>query len=258
MTQKQKKMLKRLIGSGCFYAVGMLVGELLHMELIEMIALLISYLLAGYDVLWRAIKNIKKGQVFDENFLMSLATVGAIITKQYPEAVAVMLFYQVGELFQSVAVERSRKSIRFLMELYPEEANLLVDGEVKVVMPEEISIGDKILVRPGEKIPLDGVVIEGETMIDTAMLTGEPVPRKIKVGEMALSGCINQSGTITVEVKKEFQDSTVSKILELVENASSKKAKSENFITRFARYYTPFVVISALLLAFLPPIILGS
>ena len=258
MTKKQKKMLKRLIGSGCLYIVGLIFRAQPNLEILEIITLLGSYLLAGYDVLLRAIRNIKKGQVFDENFLMALATIGAIATKEYPEAVAVMLFYQVGELFQSVAVERSRKSISSLMAMYPEEAHIVVDGEVKTVMPEEVSIGDKILVRPGEKIPLDGTVIEGSSMLDTSMLTGEPVPRKIKVGEMALSGCVNQSGTITVEITKEFQDSTVAKILELVENASSKKAKSENFITRFARYYTPAVVIAALVLAFLPPIVLGS
>ena len=258
MTKKQKKMLKRLIASGCFYIAGIIFRNFTTIEIAEVLTLFIAYFLAGYDVLLRAIKNIKKGQVFDENFLMALATIGAIATKEYPEAAAVMLFYQVGELFQSVAVERSRKSISSLMALYPEEANLLVDGEVKVVMPEEVSIGDKILVRPGEKVPLDGTVLEGESMLDTSMLTGEPVPRKIKAGEMALSGCVNQSGTITIEVTKEFQDSTVSKILELVENASSKKAKSENFITRFARYYTPAVVIAALILAFIPPILLQT
>ena len=189
---------------------------------------------------------------------MAIATIGALLTKEYPEAVAVMLFYQIGELFQSVAVERSRKSISSLMDLYPDEANLLVDGKVEVVMPEEVSVGARILIRPGEKIPLDGVIVDGETLIDTSMLTGEPVPKKVQIGDLALSGCVNQSGTIIVEVNKEFQDSTVSKILELVENASSKKAKSENFITRFARYYTPAVVIGALFLAVIPPLVSGS
>lgn len=258
MTKKQKKMLNRLILSGIFYVVGIICRNFINIEWIEILFLFAAYLIAGYDVLLRAVKNMKKGQVFDENFLMTLATIGAILTREYPEAAAVMLFYQVGELFQSVAVERSRKSISSLMDLYPDEANLVVDGDIKVVMPEEVGIGDRILVRPGEKIPLDGVVIEGETMIDTSMLTGEPVPRKVKIGDIALSGCVNQAGTIIIEVNKEFHDSTVAKILELVESASSKKAKSENFITRFARYYTPAVVIGALILAFIPPILLGS
>ena len=258
MTKKHKKMLKRLLLSGLFYIIGMICKVAIENEWLEISFLFISYIIAGYDVLLRAFKNIKKGQVFDENFLMTLATIGAILTGEYPEAVAVMLFYQVGELFQGVAVERSRKSISSLMDLYPDEAHLFVDGTVKTVMPEEVSVGDKIIVRPGDKVPLDGKVIEGETMLDTSMLTGEPVPRNIKVGDTALSGCINQTGTIIVEVSKEFQDSTVAKILELVENASSKKAKSENFITRFARYYTPAVVIGALLLAFVPPVVLGT
>lgn len=258
MTKKHKKMLHRLILSGCLYIIGIIFRNFLEIEWLEVLFLFGAYLVAGYDVLLRACKNIKKGQVFDENFLMAIATIGAILTKEYPEAAAVMLFYQVGELFQGVAVERSRKSISALMDLYPDEANLIVDQEIRTVMPEEVKIGDKILVRPGEKIPLDGVIIEGKTMVDTSMLTGEPVPKEVQVGDMALSGCVNQSGTITIEVNKEFYDSTVAKILELVESASSKKAKSENFITRFARYYTPAVVIGALILAFLPPILLGS
>lgn len=258
MTKRQKKMLYRLLLSGLFYGIGVFFRSGLKIEWIEILFLFGAYLLAGYDVLLRAVNNIKNGQVFDENFLMAIATIGAILTKEYPEAVAVMLFYQIGELFQSVAVERSRKSISSLMDLYPDEANLLVDGKVEVVMPEEVSVGDHILIRPGEKIPLDGVIVDGETLIDTSMLTGEPVPKKVQIGDLALSGCVNQSGTIIVEVNKEFQDSTVSKILELVENASSKKAKSENFITRFARYYTPAVVIGALFLAVIPPLVSGS
>ena len=258
MTKKQKKMLYRLLLSGLFYGIGVFFRSGLKIEWIEILFLFGAYLLAGYDVLLRAVNNIKNGQVFDENFLMAIATIGALLTKEYPEAVAVMLFYQIGELFQSVAVERSRKSISSLMDLYPDEANLLVDGKVEVVMPEEVSVGARILIRPGEKIPLDGVIVDGETLIDTSMLTGEPVPKKVQIGDLALSGCVNQSGTIIVEVNKEFQDSTVSKILELVENASSKKAKSENFITRFARYYTPAVVIGALFLAVIPPLVSGS
>ncbi|MBO8462679.1 MAG: cadmium-translocating P-type ATPase [Firmicutes bacterium] len=258
MTKRQKKMLYRLLLSGLFYGIGVFFRSGLKIEWIEILFLFGAYLLAGYDVLLRAVNNIKNGQVFDENFLMAIATIGALLTKEYPEAVAVMLFYQIGELFQSVAVERSRKSISSLMDLYPDEANLLVDGKVEVVMPEEVSVGARILIRPGEKIPLDGVIVDGETLIDTSMLTGEPVPKKVQIGDLALSGCVNQSGTIIVEVNKEFQDSTVSKILELVENASSKKAKSENFITRFARYYTPAVVIGALFLAVIPPLVSGS
>ena len=258
MTKRQKKMLYRLLLSGLFYGIGVFFRSGFKIEWLELLFLFGAYLLAGYDVLLRAVNNIKNGQVFDENFLMAIATIGALLTKEYPEAVAVMLFYQIGELFQSVAVERSRKSISSLMDLYPDEANLLVDGKVEVVMPEEVSVGARILIRPGEKIPLDGVIVGGETLIDTSMLTGEPVPKKVQIGDLALSGCVNQSGTIIVEVNKEFQDSTVSKILELVENASSKKAKSENFITRFARYYTPAVVIGALFLAVISPLVSGS
>ena len=258
MTKRQKKMLYRLLLSGLFYGIGVFFRSGLKIEWIEILFLFGAYLIAGYDVLLRAVNNIKNGQVFDENFLMAIATIGALLTKEYPEAVAVMLFYQIGELIHSVAVERSRKSISSLMDLYPDEANLLVDGKVEVVMPEEVSVGARILIRPGEKIPLDGVIVDGETLIDTSMLTGEPVPKKVQIGDLALSGCVNQSGTIIVEVNKEFQDSTVSKILELVENASSKKAKSENFITRFARYYTPAVVIGALFLAVIPPLVSGS
>lgn len=258
MTKKQKKMFKRLLISGSFYIISIVCHHVINIEIAAFLTAGVAYVIAGYDVLLRAVKNIKKGQVFDENFLMTLATVGAILIKEYPEAVAVMLFYQVGELFQSVAVEKSRDSISSLMDLYPDEANLIKDGEIETVLPEEVVLGDKILVRPGEKIPLDGNIVEGESMVDTSMLTGEPVPRKLKIGDMALSGCVNQSGTLTIEVTKEFQDSTVSKILELVENASSKKAKSENFITRFARYYTPVVVIGAVLLAFLPPVVLQT
>lgn len=258
MTKKQKKMFRRISISIGFYAVGMIMRHMMENEWYSLIPLFIAYINVGYEVLLRAAKNISKGQVFDENFLMALATIGAIGTKEYPEAAAVMIFYQVGELFESVAVEHSRQSISSLMALYPDEANLLVDGKIEVVMPEEVCIGQKILVRPGERIPLDGIIVEGESMVDTSMLTGEPVPRKVKKGEVALSGCVNQTGTITVEVTKEFQDSTVAKILELVESASDKKAKYENFITRFAKYYTPVVVIGACILAFVPPLVLQT
>lgn len=258
MTKKQKKMFRRISISIGFYAVGMIMRHLMENEWYSLIPLFIAYINVGYEVLLRAAKNISRGQVFDENFLMALATIGAIGTKEYPEAAAVMIFYQVGELFESVAVEHSRQSISSLMALYPDEANLLVDGKVEVVMPEEVCIGQHILVRPGERIPLDGIVVDGESMIDTSMLTGEPVPRKVKKGETALSGCVNQTGTITVEVTKEFQDSTVAKILELVESASDKKAKYENFITRFAKYYTPVVVIGACILAVVPPLVLQT
>lgn len=258
MTKKQKKMFRRISISIGFYAVGMIMRHLMKNEWYSLIPLFIAYINVGYEVLLRAAKNISRGQVFDENFLMALATIGAIGTKEYPEAAAVMIFYQVGELFESVAVEHSRQSISSLMALYPDEANLLVDGKVEVVMPEEVCIGQHILVRPGERIPLDGIVVDGESMIDTSMLTGEPVPRKVKKGETALSGCVNQTGTITVEVTKEFQDSTVAKILELVESASDKKAKYENFITRFAKYYTPVVVIGACILAVVPPLVLQT
>lgn len=258
MTKKQKKMFRRISISIGFYAVGMIMRHMMENEWYSLIPLFIAYINVGYEVLLRAAKNISRGQVFDENFLMALATIGAIGTKEYPEAAAVMIFYQVGELFESVAVEHSRQSISSLMALYPDEANLLVDGKVEVVMPEEVCIGQQILVRPGERIPLDGIVIEGESMVDTSMLTGEPVPRKVKKGEVALSGCVNQTGTITVEVTKEFQDSTVAKILELVESASDKKAKYENFITRFAKYYTPVVVIGACILAVVPPLVLQT
>jgi Cd2+/Zn2+-exporting ATPase len=209
-------------------------------------------------VLWKAVRGIIHGQVFDENFLMCVATVGALFVGEYPEASAVMLFYQTGELFQSVAVGRSRKSISDLMDICPEYANVERDGQLEEVDPEEVELDSIIVIKPGEKIPLDGVIIEGSSSVDTAALTGESLPRSVKAGDEVISGCINQSGLLKVKVTKEYEDSTVTKILELVENSATKKAKSENFITRFARYYTPSVVIAAAVLAVLPPLILGG
>lgn len=223
---------------------------------INNILYIISYLIVGYDIVLKAIRNIFRGKVFDENFLMTVATIGAFGVGEFPEAVAVMLFYQVGELFQSFAVDRSRKSISSLMDIRPDFANLVKEDSIEKVDPDEVSIGNIILIRPGEKIPLDGVVVEGNSMIDTKALTGESVPREVNVGDDILSGCINVNGLLKVEVTKEFEESTVSKILELVENASSKKSKSENFITKFAKYYTPIVVIIAVVLAVIPPIII--
>ena len=222
------------------------------------IVFLMVYLIVGYDVLLKALKNASKGRVFDENFLMSIATVGAVIIGEVPEAVGVMLFYKIGEYLQDIAVGKSRKSITSLMQIRPDSANLKVGSEIKVVSPEEVSIGDIIVVKPGEKIPLDGVVVDGFSMVDTSALTGESVLREIGVGESALSGFINKNALLTIEVTKEFGESTVSKILDLVENASSKKSKTENFISKFAKYYTPFVLISAMVIAFIPPLVVPN
>ena len=217
---------------------------------------IISYLVVGFEILKKAVRNIFRGKVFDENFLMTVATIGAFAIGEFPEAVAVMLFYQVGELFQSYAVDKSRKSIASLMDIRPDYANIEKDGKIEKVDPDEVKIGDIIIVKTGEKIPLDGVVVEGASSLDTMALTGESVPRVVKTEDEVLSGCINKDGLLKIRVTKEFGESTVSKILDLVENASSKKSKSENFITKFAKYYTPTVVIIAVLLAFIPPIIL--
>ena len=217
---------------------------------------IVSYIIVGFEILRKAVRNIFRGKVFDENFLMAIATLGAFAIGEFPEAVAVMLFYQVGELFQSYAVDKSRKSIASLMDIRPDYANIVRDGKEEKVNPSEVKIGDTIIIKPGEKVPLDGVVIDGKTTLDTKALTGESVPREIQKGEQILSGCINLNGVIKVEVSKEFGESTVSKILDLVENASSKKAKSENFITKFAAYYTPIVVIIAVILAIVPPLII--
>lgn len=223
---------------------------------LELILYLISYVIVGGEVVLRALKNISRGQVFDENFLMSIATIGAFAIGEYAEGVAVMLFYQLGEIFQGIAVNRSRKSISALMDIRPDFANLKVGDELKKVSPEEVSIGDIIIVKPGEKVPLDGKVIEGSSMVDTSALTGESVPREVGAGDNILGGVINKNGLLTIEVEKEFGDSTVAKILDLVQNASSKKAPTENFITKFARYYTPIVVFSALALAVIPPLVI--
>lgn len=225
-------------------------------EKIEFILFLVSYLVVGGEILLRAIKNILRGQVFDENFLMSIATVGAFAIGEFPEGVAVMLFYQIGELFQDMAVEKSRKSISELMDIRPDYANLKINNDIKKVSPEEIKVGDVIVVKPGEKIPLDGKILEGKSMLDTSALTGESVPREVEAGSSVLSGFINKNGVLTIKVEKIFRDSTVAKILDLVENASSRKAPTENFITKFARYYTPAVVITALILSIVPPLLI--
>lgn len=252
MTRKQKKLLFRIIISGALFISG---HFLKNYETASIILFGAAFIITGYDCIFKAIKNIFKGNVFDENFLMSLASIGAIIIGNYSEGVAVLLFYQVGDLFESYAVGKSRKSIAELMDIRPDVANLKKDGEIIEVSPYDVNIDDVIVVRPGEKIPLDGVIVEGNTSVDTSALTGESVPRELAAGDSALSGFINQSGVISIAVKKKFEESTASKILELVENASSKKAKTENFITRFSRYYTPVVVILAVIIAILPPII---
>ena len=217
---------------------------------------IVSYIIVGMEIVQKAIKNIFKGNFFDENFLMSIATLGAFCIGEFPEAVAVMLFYQIGELFQDYAVDKSRKSIASLMDIRPDYANVLRNKSEEKVSPDEVKIGETIIIKPGEKVPLDGLVTDGKTVLDTKALTGEPVPREVKKGEPILSGCINLSGVIKVEVTKEYGESTVSKILDLVENASSKKTKSENFITRFAKYYTPIVVIIAIILVVVPPLMI--
>ena len=217
---------------------------------------ILSYIIVGFEILRKAVRNIFRGKVFDENFLMAIATIGAFAIGEFPEAVAVMLFYQIGELFQSYAVDKSRKSIASLMDIRPDYANAYRNGNLEKVDPDEVQIGETIVIKPGEKVPLDGRIIEGNTNLDTKALTGEALPREVGKGEDILSGCINLNGTIKVEVTKKFGESTVSKILDLVENASSKKSKSENFITKFARYYTPAVVIIAVVLAIVPPLII--
>lgn len=263
MTKKHKKMLIRIIAA-FFLLAGLMIAEHTgNLQSLEgswtlFVIYLIPYLVIGYDIIYKAARNIRNGQIFDENFLMMIATFGAFGVKEYSEAVAVMLFYQVGELFQSYAVGKSRQSISEMMDICPEYANIEVDGALTQVDPDEVEIGSFIVVKPGERIPLDGVVIEGESLVDTAALTGESVPRKAAAGDEVISGCVNGSGTLKVEVTKEFEDSTVAKILELVENASSKKANVENFITKFAKYYTPVVTIGAVILAVFPPLILGG
>ena len=251
-----KKRLWRIIIGAAVLATAVLLS--LNNEWLQIALFIISYIIVGGDVVKRAVKNIFKGQVFDESFLMSIATIGAFFIGEYPEGVAVMLFYQVGELFQSYAVGKSRKSIASLMDIRPDYANVKKGDELVKVDPDEVQIGDIIVIKAGEKIPLDGKVIEGSSMIDTSALTGESVPREVEVGSDILSGCININGVITAEVTKEFGESTVSKILDLVENASSKKSNSEQFITKFARYYTPVVVIIAVFLAIIPPLVIDG
>ncbi len=263
MTKKQKKRMVRIIVSGVLFAALMIwehtgaAGQF-HESWILLPVYLVPYLVIGYDIIWKAARNISHGQIFDENFLMMIATFGAFGVREFSEAVAVMLFYQVGELFQDYAVGKSRQSITEMMDICPEYANVEENGELVRVDPDDVEVGTVIVVKPGERIPLDGVVAEGESLIDTAALTGESVPRRAAAGDEIFSGCVNGSGTLKVRTTKEFDDSTVAKILELVENASSKKARVENFITRFARYYTPVVTIGAFLLAVLPPLILGG
>ena len=283
MSKKQKRMLRRILVSAALFVLISLLHLLPDIMLpgpvpflsssrvteggeaafflsvsppVFLILYLIPYLIIGWDVLWRAVRNIAHGQVFDENFLMALATVGALAIGEYPEAVFVMLFYQVGELFQSYAVDQSRKSITALMDIRPDYANMEgPDGQLEQVDPEDVAVGDTIVIKAGERIPLDGVVLEGSSTVDTAALTGESLPRRVESGDDVISGCVNLSGLLKVRVTKAFEESTVAKILDLVENSASKKAKAENFITKFARYYTPIVVLAAVALAFLPPLL---
>ena len=283
MSKKQKRMLRRILVSAALFVLISLLHLLPDIMLpgpvpflsssrvteggeaafflsvsppVFLILYLIPYLIIGWDVLWRAVRNIAHGQVFDENFLMALATVGALAIGECPEAVFVMLFYQVGELFQSYAVDQSRKSITALMDIRPDYANMEgPDGQLEQVDPEDVAVGDTIIIKAGERIPLDGVVLEGSSTVDTAALTGESLPRQVESGDDVISGCVNLSGLLKVRVTKAFEESTVAKILDLVENSASKKAKAENFITKFARYYTPIVVLAAVALAFLPPLL---
>ena len=256
MSKKQKKVLVRIIAALVLLAGAILLDKLALLPQWAMIVLyLVPYFVIGYDILWKALKGIKNRQVFDENFLMAVATVGALCLQDFKEGVAVMLFYQIGELFQSVAVGKSRKNIAALMDIRPDYANLMVDGKLEQVDPDDVEVGTEIVVDPGEKVPIDGVIVEGNTTLNTGALTGESVPRDAKPGDDVISGCINMSGRITVRTTKAFGESTVSKILDLVENSAMKKSKSENFITKFARYYTPAVCYSALALAVLPPLI---
>lgn len=259
MTNKMKKQRGRIIITIVMFLLALMVQLLLvKNNNINLVMYLTIYYVIGIDIIKKAIKNIARGQIFDENFLMTIATIGAFFIGDYPEAVIVMLLYQIGELVQSYAVNRSRKSIGELMDIRPDSANVIREGVITLVHPEEVRIGDVIVVKPGEKIPLDGMIISGNTMLDTKALTGESVPRDAMCGSEVISGCINITGLIEMEVSKEFGESTVSKILNLVENASSKKAKSENFITKFAKWYTPIVVILALLLAVIPPLFFGG
>ena len=263
MMKKQKIMLYRIIAAAVIYVPLFVLEHMGKLEFqseipVQFLLFMIPYLIVGWDIIYRAVRNISHGQVFDENFLMCIATFGALGVKEYSEAVAVMLFYQIGELFQSYAVNRSRQSISAMMDICPEYANIEEDGKLKQVDPDDVEIGTEIVIKAGERVPLDGVVVSGTSFVDTSALTGESVPREVTEGSEIISGCVNGSGLLKVRTTKEFDDSTVAKILELVENASSKKAHVENFITKFAKYYTPIVVCAAVVLAFLPPIILGG
>lgn len=250
---EKKEIIKFSIGFILF-----IIGLTIKVDMSKkFIIFLISYILVGGEIVYKAFKNILKGEVFDENFLMSVATIGAFAIKEFPEAVAVMIFYQVGEMFQSLAVNRSRKSIEELMDIRPDYANLIVGNKETKVAPERVNIGEYIIVKPGEKVPLDGTIIEGEGFLDTSALTGESILREVKENDEILAGCINKNGLLKIKVTKDFGESTVSKILELVQNAGSKKAKTEKFITKFAKYYTPIVVLGAVALAFIPPLLLG-
>ena len=251
MSKKQKKVLIRIICSTIF----IIILSLLPIEgYVRFGLFMVPYLIIGYDILKKAIKGILKRQVFDENFLMAVATVGAIILGDYTEGVAVMLFYQIGELFQSYAVGKSRRNISELMDIRPDYANVEVDGKLEKIDPDEVKMGSMIVVKPGEKVPIDGIIVDGNATLNTSALTGESMPREVTLGDEVISGCINMNGVLKIQTTKEFGESTVSKILDLVENASSKKSKSENFITKFARIYTPFVCYAALALAVLPPL----
>ncbi len=256
MNKKQKKVLIRIIISAVLlFAVKLLTVYVEINSYIELLLYLIPYFVIGYDIIKKAVKGIFKGQVFDENFLMAVATVGAMALGEYLEGAAVMLFYQIGELFQSVAVGKSRKNISALMDIRPDYANVAIDGKIEKIDPDEVEIGTEIIVNPGEKVPIDGIIVYGSTTLDTVALTGESVPREAHIGDEIISGSVNLSGMIKIKTTKEFGDSTVSKILDLVENSSMKKSKSENFITKFAKYYTPAVCIGALALAIVPPVV---
>lgn len=255
MTRKQKRLLFRIIVAAVLFAA----GSLLPLgPTVEMGIFLVCYAVIGWDIVWKAVTNILHGQVFDENFLMTIATIGALILGEHSEGVAVMLFYQVGEWFQSYAVSKSRKSIASLMDIRPDYANVERNGKLEQVDPDEVNIGDTIVVKPGERVPLDGKIIKGTSALDTSALTGESMPRDVEPGMEVISGCINQTGILTIQTTKKYGESTVAKILDLVENASDKKGKTENFISRFARYYTPIVVFAAIALAILPPLVTGQ
>lgn len=262
MTKKQRKLLNRIIIAAILFVAGMISPYILPenqtTDYVEFAVFLASYAIIGWDIIWKALCNIRQGQVFDENFLMMIATIGAFILGEHSEGVAVMLFYQVGEWFQSYAVAKSRKSITSLMDIRPDYANVQRDGKLVQVDPDEVQIGEIITVKPGEKIPIDGIITSGTSSLDTSALTGESLPREVEEGMEVISGCINQTGILTIKTTKEFGESTVAKILDLVENSSEKKARTENFITRFARYYTPIVVFAALALAVIPPLVTGD